>query len=67
MGEIEELSEITQFIAYKNPTCVAFTDNEDINMLLKVADVVLYALRMAHLFDYTELLIQSLMKHNHST
>ena len=57
MGEIGELSEIAQFIAYKNPTCVAFTDNEDINMLLKVADVVLYALRMVYLFDFTEPLI----------
>ena len=67
MGEIGELSEIAQFIAYKNSTYVAFTDNNDINMLLEIADVVLYALRMAYLFDYTEPLIQSLMtEHNDS-
>ena len=57
MGEIGELSEIVQFIAYKNSTYIAFTDNNNINMLLKIVDVVLYALRMTYLFDFTEPLI----------
>ena len=57
MGEIKELSEIAQFIAYKNFKYIAFTDNNDINMLFKIVDVVLYALRMTYLFDFTEPLI----------
>ena len=68
MGEIKKISEIAQFIAYKNSTYIAFTDNNDINMLLKIADVVLYALRMTYLFDFTEPLIQSLTtEHNNSS